>query len=148
MRSLPLPTVRLLKVDFYERAQGNRGARILTIAIALLTLAVACLGILGLVSYGIKVRRKEIAIRVALGARTRSIALIMIRRLVWPVGLGMFIGIAGTRFGASYVVPETLIDVAVMTVVASIVLVTTASAALLPGLRASRGNCLDVLRCE
>jgi hypothetical protein len=147
-RSLPLPTVRLLKVDFYERAEGNRGARILTIAIALLTLAVACLGILGLVSFGIKVRRKEIAIRIALGAGRRSIALALIRRLVWPVALGMFIGIAGTRIGAGYLVQETLIDGIVMTSVASIVLVTTAGAALLPGLRASRGNSLEALRCE
>jgi hypothetical protein len=148
LRSIPLADVRLLKTDFYERAQGNRSAMIFAAVTASLTLALACLGIVGLVSYGTNVRRKEIGIRIALGASRRSIAFVLVKQLVLPVAFGAFIGIVVTRIAARFVAPETFIDTVVMFSVAAIVLTTTAAAAALPGLRAWRGDSLRALRCE
>ena len=62
--------------------------------IGVLTLALACLGIFGVVSYGVALRTKEIGIRVALGARQPALLRSIVRQVLTPVGIGVVIGLA------------------------------------------------------
>jgi len=80
--------------DFDRRMQGPRIASALSAVIGLLTLALACLGIFGVVSYGVALRTKEIGIRVALGAAQPALLRAIVRQVLTPVGVGAAIGIA------------------------------------------------------
>jgi ABC-type lipoprotein release transport system permease subunit len=45
--------------------------------------------LLGLVAYAVSERTKEIAIRIALGARPGHVLSAILRQFVWPVALGL-----------------------------------------------------------
>jgi hypothetical protein len=55
----------------------------------------AMLGIYGVTAYAVQQRRKEIAIRVALGATNRAVTAIFLRQGAWLLGAGIGTGIAG-----------------------------------------------------
>jgi ABC-type antimicrobial peptide transport system permease subunit len=72
--------------------QGPRIASAIASGIGALTLALACLGIFGVVSYGVALRTKEIGIRVALGAQHPALLRAIVRHVLTPVAVGAAIG--------------------------------------------------------
>jgi len=64
-------------------------------AFAGLALLLAAVGIYGVVSYSVERRRREIGIRMALGARPESVLAMTLRRSMLVVGAGMVVGILG-----------------------------------------------------
>jgi len=90
-----LASARLMKDDFEETVQAPRLMSAIAAAAGLLTLCLACVGIFGVVSYGVTVRTKEIGVRLALGAERSSIVWLLLRQVAWPFGAGMILGIAG-----------------------------------------------------
>ena len=89
-----LPGVELLRVAFERRMTGARIVSVIVLTTGLLTLMIACLGIFGVVSYSATQRTKEFGIHLALGATSRSIMRLVVQHIVWPVILGMMLGIA------------------------------------------------------
>ena len=89
-----LPGVGLLRDQFERRVVGTRIASVVVLSTGLLTLLIACLGIFGVVSYSATQRTKELGIHLALGAESAAIVRLVVRQIVWPVVLGMTIGIA------------------------------------------------------
>jgi predicted permease len=89
-----IPTARAMHEDFDRRMLGPRIASAIAAGIGLLTLALACLGIFGVVSYGVALRTKEIGIRVALGAQHPALLRAIVRQVLTPVGIGVMIGLA------------------------------------------------------
>jgi macrolide transport system ATP-binding/permease protein len=79
--------------DFDRRMQGPRVASAIAAGIGVLTLALACLGIFGVVSYGVALRTTEIGIRVALGAQQPALLRAIVRQVLTPVGIGVVIGL-------------------------------------------------------
>jgi putative ABC transport system permease protein len=134
-----------------EQAQD----RLRTLALTLFAgtaLALACLGIYGTLSYVVSLRRREVGLRVALGALQGNIVAQFLGRALRVVGVGCAIGVAlsfasarllsGMLFGVSPSDPLTLVSVlALVTAVATL-------AALVPALRASRVPPMEVLREE
>jgi len=88
-----IPSARAMHEDFDRHMQGPRIASALSAGIGLLTLALACLGIFGVVSYGVALRTKEIGIRVALGAQQPALLRAIVRQVLTPVVVGAAIGI-------------------------------------------------------
>jgi predicted permease len=88
-----IPTARAMHEDFERRMLGPRLASMIAAGIGMLTLALACLGIFGVVSYGVALRTKEIGIRVALGARQPALLRSIVRQVLTPVVIGVVIGL-------------------------------------------------------
>ena len=82
-----------MREDFEHRMQGPRLTSAIAAGIGVLTLALACLGIFGVVSYGVALRTKEIGIRVALGAQQPALLRAIVRQVLTPVGVGVVIGL-------------------------------------------------------
>jgi putative ABC transport system permease protein len=124
-------------------------ARVLAL-FAVTALALACVGVYGTVSYVVSLRRREVGVRLALGATRGSI----VRRFVWQglrvAALACLGGLlpalmfgrvlSGMLYGVSPTDPVTLAGVA------GLVLVVTALAALLPSTRAALVEPVQVLR--
>jgi ABC-type antimicrobial peptide transport system permease subunit len=62
--------------------------------IGLVAVAVAAIGIIGLVAFTVSQRTKEIAIRIALGAKRAQVLVAVLSQFAWPVALGLAAGIA------------------------------------------------------
>ncbi len=72
-----------------------RVAAAISSAVGLLALALAAIGIYGSISYQISLRKKEMAIRLALGSQKRQLIQLMINQFMRTVLLGAMVGVAG-----------------------------------------------------
>ena len=129
--------------------------RLRTAALALFAgtaLALACLGVYGTLSYVVSLRRREVGLRVALGARNRNIVAQFVGKALRVVAIACVAGVAlsfvsarllsGMLFGVSPSDPLTLAGVIGLVTVVAVV------AALLPAIRAARVDPMQVLREE
>src|SRR4029079_6194685 len=90
---LPIGTVRPLRDLVNAAVAEPRFRTTLVGAFAVMALALAAVGLYGLISYGVALRTREIGIRVALGAQPRQVLLPVIRE-------GVMLTLAGITFGA------------------------------------------------
>jgi ABC-type antimicrobial peptide transport system permease subunit len=115
-------------------------------------MCLACFGIFGIVAYGATLRTQEIGIRRALGARSGSIIILLVRQVAIPVGLGIavgtMVGVAGSRVleGEPFYLPG--LDVALPLSALALFVATAAVAAILPAIRALRLDPLMALNSE
>ncbi len=70
-------------------------------AAALLALALTAVGIYCTLSYAVSQRRRELAVRVAIGAQKRHIAWVVLRQVVAPAVAGLAAGLAGALAAAA-----------------------------------------------
>jgi putative ABC transport system permease protein len=115
-------------------------------------LSLACLGVYGTLSYVANLRRREVGLRMALGALRKQIVAQFLAKALAVVALACAAGLA-LSFALSQLVAGMLFGVSStdpLTLVAVVALVTTvgALAALIPALRASRVEPMRVLREE
>jgi putative ABC transport system permease protein len=61
--------------------------------VCLLSIIIACMGMLGMVIYSTQIRTKEISIRKVMGAGVKDITLLLSRSFILLVGIGMTLGI-------------------------------------------------------
>jgi predicted permease len=145
-----IPVAHMMRDDFAKAMQGPRITGAIAGAIGMMTLALACLGIFGVVSYGLALRSREIAIRVALGAPAAGLLTVLARTVLAPVAIGIAVGVAVAvpLGGALKSEPFYLQNVDPLTfVMALIVLVLAAGvAAVWPAIAMLRGNPIEALR--
>ena len=119
---------------------------------SLLALVLAAIGIYGVLSSAVAERRREIGIRVALGAdRSRVVALVL-RRTLMLTGIGVVLGLAGslavTRILSKLLFNVTPTDAATFATAAGVLVAVAVAAALIPARRASSVDPLVALRIE
>jgi len=110
----------------------------------------AAVGIYGVTSRAVSRRIRELAIRSALGATARSIALTVIAASSAGAGIGIAIGLLGARLGGNILAPflfgVTPTDTLTYAAIFLLLSVVTLAATYLPALRASKVNIASVLR--
>jgi predicted permease len=117
-----------------------------------LTLALACFGLYGLLSYEVAWRTRELGIRIALGAQSRDILRLVIRQVVIIIAIGLAAGIAAalglTRFMADMLYNVRPNDPPTIAGVATLLAVVALVACYLPARRAIRTDPIVALRHE
>jgi putative ABC transport system permease protein len=117
-----------------------------------LALALAAIGVYGLIAYDVALRTREIGIRLALGARPRSVVAMMVRRGALLAATGIAIGIAGgvlaTRVLESMLYGVGAADPLIVTAAAALLLVVAAAASLSAARRVTRVDPMQALRAE
>jgi predicted permease len=115
-------------------------------------LVLALVGIYGVVSYSVGQRRRELGIRLALGADPRNVIALFLRHSALMAGLGTAIGVGaaliGTRFVSGMLYGVAPSDPATYVAVAALLSVAALSATLIPALRATRVDPTVTLRSE
>lgn len=118
----------------------------------LLALLLACVGLYGVMSYGVARRTNEIGIRMALGAQNRSVLWLVLREALVLVGIGLVVGVlaslALTKTAASLLYelkPNDPLTIAMATIVLMMVALV---AGYLPARRAARVDPMIALRDE
>lgn len=104
------PYIWLLKAGFKDNTSGLEKIAMIASLLGIVAVSLAGVGIVGLVSYSISQRRKEIAIRVALGAKPLHIVTVILRQFLIPVLAGLLMGTAVTA-AASQVLRKVLYGV-------------------------------------
>jgi predicted permease len=129
-----------------------RFAALVLAAFALLALALASVGIYGVLAYAVSQRRRELGVRAALGASRRTLIALVVRDGLATCVVGLAVGIAAaamlTRFMAGVLFGVTPLD-PIAFVGAPILLFTVALAAsVIPGRKAASIDPAEALRCE
>lgn len=124
----------------------------LILAFAVFALALATFGVYAVVSAGITHRMREFGIRMALGATTSDLVIVVFRDIAWVAALGIAVGLAGawalTRVIAASLYQVEIHDASTFITAPLLLLAATAVAAFMPARRVLRVDPADVMRNE
>jgi ABC-type antimicrobial peptide transport system permease subunit len=92
--NLPIEEIRTGKELVNESMMIERTLAALTAGFGVLALALACVGIYGIMAYSVANRRNEIGIRLALGALPAQVRGMILRESTWLAVGGIVVGMA------------------------------------------------------
>jgi len=151
-RNLPLEGITTQKLAIKESLRLERFMTSLFGSIALLALALSCIGLYGIMAYNVARRTGEIGIRKALGARPWDVARPILREALTLAAIGVAIGLPvalalvqlmqSIVFGIEPHDPLTMVGAAVIMVAVA------ALAAWIPARRAAKIDPMEALRYE
>jgi putative ABC transport system permease protein len=142
----------MLSRRFADSVDQPRFALTVMAALAVLAVALASVGLYGVLSYGVSQRRRELGVRAALGAARRDLVLLVVGDGLRVTAVGLAVGIVAaaalTRFMRSALFGVEPLDV-LSFLAAPIVLGTVAAiACLLPARRAASTDPAEALRTD
>jgi putative ABC transport system permease protein len=150
--NVPVSRVQTMSAIASSATSGARFNLLLTALFAVLALALAAVGVYGVMSYAVTQRTHEIGVRLALGARGADVVRMIVREGMRLALLGVAAGVAcalaltrlaaGLLFGVTATDPLTFAGVSLLLAVVALV------ACLLPARRATRIDPLAALREE
>ena len=135
-----------------DTAKDRRFAMVVLTAFAAVALALAAVGIYGVVSYSVAVRTREIGVRMALGATSSLVLQETVGRVVITAGIGviagLFTGALATRALQGLLFGVQALDRTSFLLGAFALLATATLAAFVPAFRSSRTDPLIALRSD
>jgi putative ABC transport system permease protein len=146
----PVTRVRTMDEVAAEATQAPRFRAALVSAFATIALALAAVGIFGVLTFSVRERTREFGVRVALGATTRDILRLVLRTGAALAGTGVAIGLFAaallTRTLASLLFGVTPLDPASFAAAPLLLGAVAVAAALVPAMRAARIDPARALR--
>ncbi|HET9838604.1 MAG TPA: ABC transporter permease [Candidatus Angelobacter sp.] len=150
--NLPLATVRT--VDYYYRSSMARTSfTLLMLGIAgAMALLLGTVGLYGVIAYSVAQRRREIGIRMAMGAQRSELTGMFVRHGLTLTGIGVAIGVVaaliGMRFLSWLLFGVKATDLVTYSAVSLGLILTALLASYLPSRRAATVNPVEALRSE
>lgn len=148
----PLAAVRTMRDIFDESLARTSFALVMLALASAMALLLGVIGIYGVIAYTVSQRRREIGIRLALGAEPRVLKQMFVRQGLQLSGIGVAIGLAASAvamrlmssllFGISPMDPLTYAAVALVLVTAAVL------ASYLPARRAATVDPVEALKSE
>ncbi len=149
---LPLPQFQTFDDVIAGSLEARRFQLTVVALFAATALALAAIGVFGVMAYAVAQRRGELGVRLALGAHPRTLLLLVIRRAVWLgiLGLGAAVPLAWLAGSSirTLLYGVSPLDPAALAITAGVMLLTAVSASTIPAIRASRLQPAVALRHE
>ena len=115
-------------------------------------LLLAAIGIYGVISYSVTQRRRELGVRIALGAQPGDVLHLMMSQGMQLALIGTAVGLAGalalTRVLSTFLFGVSSTDPATIGAVVCLLLAVALVACYLPARRATRVDPIIVMRCD
>jgi predicted permease len=151
-RDLPIVDLRTQQEQIDSNMQMERIFASLTAGFGVLALALACVGIYGIMAYSVANRTNEIGLRLALGAQRRQVRGMILRESAWVTIGGVVAGLAAAM-GLARLVKSMLYgiqpwDPVTLVGGVSILLVVALAASWIPARRAAGVEPMVALRHE
>jgi putative ABC transport system permease protein len=149
-----LPIVSSLTMDEAVAASvaPPRFRTLLLVLFAVTATLIATCGIYGLMAYAVTQRRREIGVRMALGAKRRDVLRLVLTRALRIVVAGVIVGLLGafvvTRVLQAFLFGVTPTDPLAFMIVTLLLMAVGLMAAWLPARRATRIDPCGALRAE
>ena len=148
----PLTSIRTARERLAPLTAQDRAIARLALAFGVVALALAAIGLYGVLSYGVARRTSEIAVRIALGARPSRVIAMIVRETAGVVVVGLLAG-SGLAYAASRLIAGNLFDVspqdpATFAAAIAVLLGVAGFAAYLPARRASKLEPIAALRAD
>jgi predicted permease len=151
-KELPLSNLRLLEEVVERSIAAPRSYTLLLAFFAGIALALAAVGIYGVMAYGVAQRTHEIGVRMALGAQKRDVLKLVVRQGMRLALLGVAIGLVAawalTRLLKGLLFEVNATDPLTFGVIVLLLASVAWLACWLPARRATKVDPLIALRCE
>jgi predicted permease len=145
-------TIRPLTDALSDALEDSRVGAALAWAIGLVGLALAIVGVFGVFAYAVEERRREIGVRMALGADRREIVRMLIatsgRSMTMGLGAGLVLSLACGPVLRSYLFGLSAVDPRAYALVGAILAAAAILATIVPARRACRVDPAVTLRAE
>jgi ABC-type antimicrobial peptide transport system permease subunit len=147
-----IPIIEMLDTQLVQSVAPERLQSVVLSSFGVAALALAILGVYGVLAYSVSLRTPEFGIRVALGSSKVSLIRLVLLEALTPVGgglaLGLLTSIAATRAIRGLLYQTSPSDPTSIVTSVGIMFVATFVAAFMPAYRASRIDPMKVLRSE
>jgi predicted permease len=149
---LPIETTVTMDEAVAASVALPRFRTLLLVMFAVTATLIATCGIYGLMAYAVTQRRREIGVRMALGAERSDVLRLVLMRALRIVGFGLIVGLTGaavvTRVLQRFLFGVTPTDPVVFALVTLLLMAVGLLAAWLPARRAAKVDPMVALRCE
>ncbi len=150
--ALPVFDVKSFDDVMRDRADKQRGISALFAAFGVLALALASLGLYGVMSYAVTRRTREIGVRLALGATPRQLIQLIagdgLQLTIVGIAVGTVLAYPLARALGALVFGVEMADLVTFATTCAVLMVVAMSAAVLPAIRAAHLDPVDALRTE
>jgi ABC-type antimicrobial peptide transport system permease subunit len=148
----PVYDLKTLQDRVEDSLLGRRFLVVLLSIFAGLALLLSALGLYGVINYGVKLRVREIGIRMALGAQRHAVLRMILRQGMQLAAVGLVLGAIGIfvagRALSSMLFQVTLFNSATLLVTSIVLVATVMVATYLPARRAAQLDPMQTLRDE
>ena len=150
--NLPLYDFKTMQERVDESLTGQRFLVVLLTIFASLALVLAALGVYGIISYTVRLRNRELGVRIALGATRQDVLRLILRQgftfVFIGFGLGLFATLVLGRVIASLLYQVSLLNPVALFLASAVLVLTILLACYIPARRAAKVDPMVALRYE